>query len=354
MGAYVISYNIADFSADVFNDIKVIIDDGSDNGSDDDDDTFSRMNNDDEDDPSSFCGDGNGTLNFRFDEYDLSNSGYDENDPPHAASHEETLSSAGSDEHSLETTAMGIRIHSLSTKTIGFESEEGIPVEEVMDSGSDVQCIQDEAQNGEHTIIKHDALVSFQTEWDEADDEKTANNIFGDEDVAEKDHVDASAGWDDEDNEDTDAHIFDGSNGSNHFSNTSQAPWSGEEGKDRQKAQRSATRKGKAPQKGSKGESRFTGNAIFSVIMDKKKPGGPPKFYRCKIASCNGFQGVWAARQRHFAAKHPDEWEEVMGRPAIVFPCEAEGCDWTTANRSLLAPHIKKHHPGLEATQRKK
>lgn len=120
-----------------------------------------------------------------------------------------------------------------------------------------------------------------------------------------------------------------------------------------QHTQSTAINKGKGRQRGAQAQSRFPNTAIYSVIMDPKKPNGPPKHYRCKIKSCEGFRGSWSGRLRHFAAKHPDEWEEVMGHPALVFPCEADGCDWTTVNRSLLSLHMKKFHPDLEATQSK-
>lgn len=85
-------------------------------------------------------------------------------------------------------------------------------------------------------------------------------------------------------------------------------------------------------------------NTLWSVVMDKDKPNGPPKYYKCKISSCNGFQGGWNGRGKHYQAKHPEEWFAATGSRPKVFQCSVDDCGYSTIERRSINNHRKNHH----------
>ncbi|KAJ0123856.1 hypothetical protein J7T55_012327 [Diaporthe amygdali] len=69
----------------------------------------------------------------------------------------------------------------------------------------------------------------------------------------------------------------------------------------------------KKSQQGKKPEDVHGDTDLYYAVANEDKPNGPPKFYKCKIPSCKGFQGTWYQRKRHFRTKHPQEWEDFTG-----------------------------------------
>lgn len=99
-------------------------------------------------------------------------------------------------------------------------------------------------------------------------------------------------------------------------------------------------------------ESRYE-NSLWFVIMDKDKPNGPPKYYKCKIARCNGFQGTWNSRKKHFQAKHTEEWIAATGSRPKFYECPMDDCDYATIEKRSINNHRKNHH-GLGPIEDKK
>ncbi|KAI7773162.1 hypothetical protein LA080_011729 [Diaporthe eres] len=116
VGAFVIADNLADFSADVFNQIKLIIDDHSDSGSDNESDNGAHAF----------------TVDAEDDENDLSNAEYDE-------------------EASNGTSAMAVRLSSPGTDSIAFESDEE------MESDTDDENVQGDSLTGDPITTEDEA-----------------------------------------------------------------------------------------------------------------------------------------------------------------------------------------------------
>lgn len=108
--------------------------------------------------------------------------------------------------------------------------------------------------------------------------------------------------------------------------------------------------KGKQPQKAkAKAKApaehhRHKNNDLWDVVVDAKKPHGPPAGYICKLAGCDRWQGRWKGRQTHFEAKHPEEWFNLTGRRMKVYTCPVDGCGWTTNGMSYLRNHKRAMH----------
>lgn len=94
-------------------------------------------------------------------------------------------------------------------------------------------------------------------------------------------------------------------------------------------------------------------NALWTVIMDKERPNGPPKYYKCKIASCNGFRGGWNGRKKHYQAKHPEEWFAATGSRPKFYECPMDDCDYATIEKRSINNHRRNHH-GLGPIESKK
>lgn len=150
VGAFVIADNLADISADVFNQIKLIIDDHSDSGSDNESD--------------------NGAHAFTVDTED------DENDPPDAEYNEEA---------SNGNSAMAVRLSSPGTDSIAFESDEE------MESDTNDENVQGEFQTGDPITTEDEAGMEddfhFSTPTGAAYEghEDTAVDTLIDEDMAD-------------------------------------------------------------------------------------------------------------------------------------------------------------------------
>ncbi|KAG6355404.1 hypothetical protein INS49_003366 [Diaporthe citri] len=395
VGAFVIADNVADFSADVFNQIKLIIDDHSDTGSDNESD--------------------NGAHAFTFESED------DENDP---------FDAGGDEEASTGTSAMAVRLCSPGTDSVTFESDQE------MDSDTNDENDQDEAETGDpittedevdmdngfhfstparsdegdenmadYTLtvegmayatpiqesMGNDPLFSSVAGSDKGDEDMADNTLFDedmedndlsykdmenyplfsspcrsdqrDEDMANDTPTASSAGLEDE-VEDNDAADSEGGDEMDVSSAALHAMefasghkgYEGryDEGYDAHQAQGSATEKGKSPQKGPRGKIDPLNNDLYSAIMDDDdNTTWPPKFYKCKLKGC-GFQGAWNAKQAHFEIKHAEEWKRATGCEAKVHECPVDDCDYTTPRYNYIARHLKSKHPEYEAAHGKK
>lgn len=395
VSAFVIADNIADFSADVFNQIKLIIDDYSDSGSDNESDNKSDNKSH------------NGAHGFTFASED------GENDP---------FDAGGDEEASNGTSAMAVRLSSPGTDSIAFESDEE------MEADTNDENLQGDTQTGHPITIEdevdmdnrfHFSTPAALNEGDEdmADstpvqedmgneslfspgpgsdkgDQDMADIIFIDEDMVDDDlsyqnfgdlplfgislgdqHMGndplfssptlfdqgdqymaddtptaALAGLEEED-EGIDAANFGGGNqvdGSSSALHNMQSIEDHEEEDDAQEVQDTPSTKDKSPQKGPRGKINHRNNHLYSGVMeDEENPTWPPKFYLCKLEGC-GFQGAWNAKQVHFEIKHPKEWKEATGCEAKVYQCPVEDCDYKTVRSNYIARHLKSVHPGSE------
>lgn len=303
--AFVIAGNIGDFSADVFNQLKLIIGEGFDSGSDDDNttDPFNIQNGDDENHPS----------DSEFD-----------------------------DEASHGTSIMAVRLYSPGTDSMYFESEEE------MEFDTNGQNVQIAAELGGPAIIEDDdmadmtvaqegwgmdPLFSSLAAYDQEDEYMVGDAHFDDVDFEQDNQIDESSA-------------------------TFQAMEFGEhqqelqEEMDEEPVQGTASKKGKGPQQNPKIDIDHFNNDLYDVVMHETDSSWPPEFYKCKIEDC-GFQGAWRARQVHFEIKHAKEWKEATGREAKWLVCPVEGCDYETTRSTYMARHKKNSHPEYRSSDNK-
>lgn len=363
VSAFVIADNIADFSADVFNQIKLIIDDYSDSGSDNESDNKSDNKSH------------NGAHGFTFASED------GENDP---------FDAGGDEEASNGTSAMAVRLSSPGTDSIAFESDEE------MEADTNDENLQGDTQTGHPITIEDEVDMDNRFHFStpaalNEGDQDMADIIFIDEDMVDDDlsyqnfgdlplfgipagdqHMGndplfsspalfdqgdqymaddtptaALAGLEEED-EGIDAPNFGGSNqvdGSSSALHTMQFNEDNEEGDDAQEVEGTPIKKDKSPKKTPRGKIDHRNNHLYSGVMeDEDNPTWPPKFYLCKLEGC-GFQGSWNAKQVHFEIKHPMEWKEATGCEAKVYQCPVEDCDYKTVRSNYIARHLKSVHP---------
>lgn len=303
--AFVIADNIADFSADVFNQIKLIIDECFDDGSDNENgtDTFTVQSEDGENSPS---------------------------DPEL------------DDEASHGTSVMAVRLYSPGTDSMYFESEEemefdtnGQNVPNVAEFAASVS-IEDEDM-ADNTIVPedmgNDPLFSSPAAYAQGDEYMVGDAHFDDVD-------------------------FDGGNQIDYSPATSQAMEFGDdqqleelqEGMDEDPVQVTPSNKGKGPQQSPRIAIDHFNNDLYSVVMGENNPNWPPAFYKCKIEGC-GTQGAWRAKQVHFEIQHAAQWKEATGREAKQFQCPVETCDYETPRSNYIARHIKSRHPEYQASK---
>lgn len=299
--AFVIADNIGDFSADVFNQIKLIIDERFDSGSDNENTTkpFKVQNGDDENHPS-----------------------------------DSELDEAASN----GTSVMAVRLYSPGTDSMYFESEEEMDFDTNGQNVPNVReftaptSIEDEDM-AENTLVPedmgNDPLFS-----------SPATHAQGDE------YMVGDAHFDDAD--------FEGGNEIEYSPATFQAMEFGDDQQDAQKGmdeeavQGAASRKGKGPQQNPKIAIDHFNNDLYSVVMGENNTNWPPAFYKCKIEGC-GTQGAWRARQVHFEIQHAAQWKEATGREAKQFQCPVQTCDYETPRSNYIPRHIKSRHPEYQA-----
>lgn len=302
--AFVIADNIGDFSADVFNQIKLIIDEGFDSGSDNENTTkpFIIQNGDDENHPS--------------------DSELDE-------------------EASHGTSVMAVRLYSPGTDSMYFESEEEM-----------------EFTNGQNVPNTTEFAAPISIE-----DEDMADNTLVPEDMGNGLLFSSPAAYSQGDNYMVgDAHFddvdFEGGNQLDYSPATFQAMEFGDnqqleelqEGMDEEPVQGAARKKSKGPQQNPKIAIDHFNNDLYSVVMGENNTNWPPAFYKCKIEGC-GTQGAWRARQVHFEIQHAAQWKEATGREAKQFQCPVHTCDYETPRSNYIPRHIKSRHPDYQASK---
>lgn len=301
--AFVIADNIGDFSADVFNQIKLIIDERFDSGSDDENttDPFNVQNGDDENHPS-----------------------------------DSELDEAASN----GTSVMAVRLYSPGTDSMYFESEEEMEFD----------------TNGQNVpnVTKLAAPISIE-------DKDMADNTLVPEDMGNVPLFSSPAAYSQgHDYMVGDAHFDDvdieGGNQMDYSPATFQAMELGDdqqdaqEGMDEEAVQGTAGKKGKGPQQNPKIAIDHFNNDLYSVVMGENNTNWPPAFYKCKIEGC-GTQGAWRARQVHFEIQHAAQWKEATGREAKQFQCPVETCDYETPRSNYIPRHIKSRHPDYQASK---
>lgn len=301
--AFVIADNIGDFSADVFNQIKLIIDEGFDSASDNENTTnpFNVQN------------------------------GNDENHPSDSELDEEA---------SHGTSVMAVRLYSPGTDSMYFESEEEMDFD----------------TNGQNV-----PKVARLTDPISIEDENMEDNTLVQEDMGNDRLFSSPAAYAQGDEYMVgDAHFddvgFEGGNRMDYPPATFQAMELGDDQQDAQKGmdeeavQGAASRKGKGPQQNPKIAIDHFNNDLYSVVMGENNTNWPPAFYKCKIEGC-GTQGAWRARQVHFEIQHAAQWKEATGREAKQFQCPVETCDYETPRSNYIPRHIKSRHPDYQASK---
>lgn len=303
--AFVIADNIGDFSADVFNQIKLIIDEGFDSGSDNE----------------------NAIETFNF------QSGDDENNP---------LDSDLDDEASHGTSVVAVRLYSPGTDSMYFESEEEMefdvkgpnfqnaaelaaPISIDDEDMTDITLLQEDMSN--------DPLFSSPAAYAQGDEYMFGDAHFDDVDFEGGNRMDDSPAtvqtieFDDDDNE-------------------------LQQGMDEDPIQHTPKNKGKVPQQSRRIDIDHFNNDLYDVVMHENDSSWPPDSYKCKVGDC-GFQGAWRARQVHFEIKHPEQWKEATGREAKKLICPVENCDYETTRSTYMARHKKNSHPECLASSSK-
>lgn len=330
--AFVVADSIADIAADIFNKLKVTIDDEYQEGPD------HELNND-----ADICGD---------------------------EREDDEIASNG-------TSTMAVRLNSPGADSMTFESESEEEIETIINDENN----QGDAQNVDTMMIEAESdkenrpVFRFAIESDE--DEDMADETPADEDMAAGDQergvrmaIDqpitkdtpaaAWTGLGEEEDEDFQAINLEGGNKTKKSSNTSQAMELDEgieakkEGDKVQQVNGTAIKKGKGPRKGPKSTIDHFNNPLYSVVMGENSS-WPPKHYKCKIEGCEsqGKEGAWRSLRAHFEHRHAEQWKEATGCEAKEQKCPVPGCSYTTKRPIYIPRHLKSHHPGYKAAPAK-
>lgn len=303
--AFVIADNIGDFSADVFNQLKLIVGEGFDSGSENENSTS----------PS----------NFQHEE--------DGKNPSESELDEEA---------SHGTSVMAVRLNSPGTDSLYFESEEE------MEFDINKPNFQNAAELGEYIIIEDEDVVDISHFQENMSNAPLFSSPAGS--AQDYDYMDHDPHFGDFD--------FEGSSQIDESLATLQAMEFDDDQQelqgemDQDPVQDTASKKGKGPQQSPRIEIDHHNNNLYDVVMGENNSKWPPESYKCKIEGC-GFQGAWRARQVHFEIKHAKEWKEATGRDVKQLICGVEGCDYKTTRSTYMVRHRKNSHPEYRAANSK-
>lgn len=275
------------------------------------------------------------------------------------------------------TSTMAVRLNSPGLDSITFESESEEEMETIFNDKSN----QGEPHNGDTMMSVDDSdkenrpVFRFAIESDEEDedmaidtagDQELGFSMATDQPIAKDTAAFACTGLGEEKNEHVDAANLEDSNKIKKSSNASWAMGLDEgveadkEGDNFQQANGTAMDKGKGPQKGKgprKGPKSTIdpfNNALYSVVMGENSS-WPPKYYKCKIEGCasQGKEGAWRSLRAHFEHRHAEQWKEATGCEAKEHKCPVAGCSYTTKRPIYIPRHLKSKHPGYKAAPAK-